>query len=202
MLALFVASAATVIAVQNRDQRSVQAAIPATATQTPAVPPPKLDNPRVQQATNVAKQLSVVFHAVAESVLPAVVTIEHVPKLAMDESELQEQDAAQPQSPFGDRNPFEGTPFEDFFRNRPFGKDFRFEMPPSVPRGFGGRSMGSGVIIDGSGVILTNNHVVAGGGDVTVRLNDGREFNAVDVKTDPKSDLAVARSRRAWKAAW
>ena len=54
--------------------------------------------------------------------------------------------------------------------------------------------LGSGVIVDSSGVILTNNHVVAGGrGEVTVRLSDGREFPAVEVLTDSKSDIAVIR---------
>ena len=50
---------------------------------------------------------------------------------------------------------------------------------------------GSGVIVDPSGVILTNNHVVAGGGEIMVRLSDGREFKAFDIKTDPTTDLAV-----------
>ncbi len=58
-------------------------------------------------------------------------------------------------------------------------------------------SFGSGVIVDPSGIVLTNNHVVAGGGDITVRLPDGREFKAVDIKTDPKSDLAVLRLKGA-----
>lgn len=49
------------------------------------------------------------------------------------------------------------------------------------------------MIIDSSGIILTNNHVVRGGGRVTVRLHDGREFDAVDVGTDPKTDVAVIR---------
>ena len=49
------------------------------------------------------------------------------------------------------------------------------------------------MIVDPSGIILTNNHVVAGGGQVMVRLHDGREFKAVDIKTDPKSDLAILR---------
>jgi serine protease Do len=57
----------------------------------------------------------------------------------------------------------------------------------------GAGGIGSGVIIDESGIILTNNHVVAGGGDVVVRLHDGREYKAVEVKTDPKTDLAVVR---------
>ena len=47
------------------------------------------------------------------------------------------------------------------------------------------------MIVDSSGIILTNNHVVAGGGDITVRLNDGREFKAGDIKTDPKTDVAI-----------
>src|SRR5262249_1970380 len=51
--------------------------------------------------------------------------------------------------------------------------------------------MGSGVIIDRSGIVLTNNHVVEGADEVTVRLPDGREFKGTDIKTDPQSDLAV-----------
>ena len=62
---------------------------------------------------------------------------------------------------------------------------------PDIPHGVSGS--GSGVIVDPSGIILTNNHVVAGGGEVTVRLGDGREFKAVGIKTDPKSDLAIVR---------
>ncbi len=52
---------------------------------------------------------------------------------------------------------------------------------------------GSGVIIDESGLILTNNHVVAGGGTIVVRLYDGREFRAEQVLTDPSTDIAVVR---------
>ena len=63
---------------------------------------------------------------------------------------------------------------------------------PGMPRQ-GGASAGSGVIVDPSGVILTNNHVIAGDGQITVRLQDGREFKAVDIKTDPDTDLAVLR---------
>ena len=61
----------------------------------------------------------------------------------------------------------------------------------SAPSPQGG--IGSGVIIDASGVILTNNHVVAGGGEVTVRMHDGREYVATNVWTDPKTDLAVVK---------
>ena len=53
--------------------------------------------------------------------------------------------------------------------------------------------LGSGVIIDKSGIVLTNNHVVRGADEVTVVLKDGREFKATDIKTDPPTDLAVLR---------
>ena len=53
--------------------------------------------------------------------------------------------------------------------------------------------MGSGLIIDASGVILTNAHVVRDGREITVRLHDGREYKATKVHTDPKADLAVLR---------
>ena len=54
-------------------------------------------------------------------------------------------------------------------------------------------SIGSGVIVDESGIVLTNNHVVDGGGDFIVRLQDGREFDAISVTQDPLSDLAIVR---------
>lgn len=63
--------------------------------------------------------------------------------------------------------------------------------------GFGGtfsqEGAGSGWIIDTSGLIVTNNHVVEGADSVTVTLEDGRNFPAVLVRTDPISDLAVIK---------
>ena len=57
--------------------------------------------------------------------------------------------------------------------------------------------MGSGVIIDESGIILTNNHVVQNGDKVTVKLHDGREFEATEVTSDPKTDLAIVKIENA-----
>ena len=57
--------------------------------------------------------------------------------------------------------------------------------------------MGSGVIIDRSGIVLTNNHVVEGADEVIVHLADGREFKADDIKTDEQTDLAVLRIKGA-----
>ena len=49
------------------------------------------------------------------------------------------------------------------------------------------------MIIDESGMIMTNNHVVVGAGKVVVSLHDGREFEATEWKTDPKTDIAIVR---------
>ncbi|GJL55452.1 MAG: MucD protein [Nitrospirales bacterium] len=54
-------------------------------------------------------------------------------------------------------------------------------------------SAGSGVIIDTTGFIITNNHVVEDATKITVTLHDGREFPATTVGTDPKTDLAVIK---------
>ena len=52
-------------------------------------------------------------------------------------------------------------------------------------------SLGSGFIISASGVVVTNNHVVDNADEVTVTLNDGREYAAVVRASDPATDLAV-----------
>lgn len=142
-----------------------------------------------EQATSYAKTLSTAFREAADKVLPSVVMIRTTPKLARNSAEPRED--REEVDPF---EQFKGTPFEDFFGKQPGMRRYFEQLPsvPSIPRDHGG-GVGSGVIIDASGVILTNNHVVAGGGDVTVRLHDGREFKAVEVKTDPKTDLAVVR---------
>ena len=76
--------------------------------------------------------------------------------------------------------------FDDFFRR--FFPGPNVPMPnPNVPR----RSQGSGFIISSDGYILTNNHVVGGADEVTVRLNDRRELDATVVGVDAGSDLAL-----------
>ena len=65
-----------------------------------------------------------------------------------------------------------------------------------------GSGQGSGVIFDTSGHILTNNHVVAGGGQgaqISVTLNDLRTYDATVVGTDPSTDLAVVKLTNAPK---
>jgi serine protease DegQ len=56
------------------------------------------------------------------------------------------------------------------------------------------QSLGSGVIVDAAkGYILTNNHVVGGADDITVTLQDGRNFKGTLVGTDPATDVAVVK---------
>ncbi len=55
------------------------------------------------------------------------------------------------------------------------------------------QSLGSGVIVRGDGLIITNNHVVEGGNEITVALSDKREFKARVLQADPRTDLAVLK---------
>ena len=55
------------------------------------------------------------------------------------------------------------------------------------------KGLGTGFIVDADGVILTNNHVVEGADEITVKLTDDREFPAKVVGTDPPTDMAVIR---------
>jgi serine protease Do len=66
-------------------------------------------------------------------------------------------------------------------------------VPPPGPHGRPDQSAGSGVILDSSGYIVTNNHVVEGASQITVTLSDRREFSAKIIGTDPKTDLAVIK---------
>jgi serine protease Do len=71
-----------------------------------------------------------------------------------------------------------------------------FRQPP-IPRERQERSLGSGVIISPDGYIVTNNHVVDGGTDIKVSLNNKTEFPARVVGTDSKTDLAVLKIDKA-----
>lgn len=79
---------------------------------------------------------------------------------------------------------------DPFFRQF-FGEEFykRFQAPRERREA----SLGSGVIVDPSGYIVTNNHVIAKADEIRVLLNDKREFVGKVIGTDPKTDLAVVK---------
>jgi serine protease Do len=110
---------------------------------------------------------------VAEKVGPAVVSV------------LTETDVQQ-------RSPFEG------FRGDPlFERFFRDFFDPGQPRTT--QSLGSGVIIDAEGHVLTNEHVVGRASRIKVSLQDGRELDATLIGADPNNDLAVLKVETAEK---
>jgi len=74
-----------------------------------------------------------------------------------------------------------GSPFEDMF------KDF------GTPQKKKAYALGSGFIIDSSGIIVTNNHVIKGAEDILVRIEDGQEYEAKVIGADPLSDLAILK---------
>ncbi|QEG41507.1 Do family serine endopeptidase [Roseimaritima ulvae] len=144
---------------------------------------PNLPPPLSAEQLDVANSLSQAFRNVADRVLPAVVAIENRPDTSLQAARPSGRGQLAP-----GQNPFQGTPFEDMFRD---GQMQGVPVPRQAPRTQAG--IGSGVIIDSSGIVLTNNHVVAGGGKVIVKTQDGREFVAQEVFTDPKTDIAVVR---------
>jgi Do/DeqQ family serine protease len=79
--------------------------------------------------------------------------------------------------------------FDDPFFRRFFGDDGSFGRPRERVQ----NSLGSGVIVDPAGFIVTNNHVIANGTDIKVVLADRREFEARVLLADERTDLAVLK---------
>jgi serine protease Do len=73
----------------------------------------------------------------------------------------------------------------------------QFGMPAPKPQIEKQEALGSGFIIDKSGIILTNNHVVAGADEVMVKLTDNRELHARVLGSDPPTDVAVIALEKA-----
>ena len=118
-----------------------------------------------------AEVLSDMFRSASQQVLPSVVEI----KVVMGR--------AAPRSASKGQSHFEAIPFEEFFDENEFETDDEASEP----------GLGCGVIIDPSGIVLTNYHVVEEADEMLVELPDGRLFKVKDVRKDEKSDLAVLK---------
>ena len=115
---------------------------------------------------------------VAESVIDAVVNVSTKQTVDMRGGQM-------PQLPPG--SPFEEF-FEEFFKNRRGGQG-----GDNAPHPRRVNSLGSGFIIDPSGIVVTNNHVIADADEVDVILNDGTTVKAELIGKDPKTDLALLK---------
>ena len=133
-----------------------------------------------EPALQQAQSLSRAFESVAKTITPALVNIRAISK-PVTSQRLHGSEGELPSLPPGVPAPFRDF-FEHFGRQRPFNGD------PTPQQG-----LGSGVIVDSDGHILTNNHVVENADEVTVRLSDGRSFDATIVGTDKRTDLAVIK---------
>ena len=140
-------------------------AAPAPAAPASAAPAPANALNATQQAA-MPQQLPSFTHLVAE-VKPAVVSVTNY---------LKQQPQPQMPQPGGPQLPF---PFNQF----PFNQ--------MVPHPQAVEARGSGFIIDSSGLIVTNNHVVKGADRITVTFDNGKTVPAKVVGTDPRTDIAL-----------
>ncbi|MDB5409858.1 MAG: serine protease [Rhodospirillales bacterium] len=122
------------------------------------------------------------FSELAERLLPAVVNVSTTQTLKGDR-QRPEMPEFPPGSPFGDL-------FRDFLdKNKPKGQ--RPDAQPQQQRK--ATSLGSGFIIDASGLVVTNNHVIQDADEITVILHDDTSLKAEVVGKDTKTDIALLR---------
>jgi serine protease Do len=128
--------------------------------------------PQAAKGTTLLEQISEAFTELADKAKPATVSIKCIV--------TSNQEFASPFDMFGD----------DFFRHffgQQFGQQFR-QLPPQQQT-----AGGSGFFVSSDGFIVTNNHVIKDASQITVTLNDGREFEASVKGSDSRTDLAVLK---------
>lgn len=143
-------------------------ALPPLATEAVAAESVPVAESREVPATRTEMQLS--FAPVVKSVTPSVVNV-YATTISQQAT-----------------SPFLSDPFFQQF----FGGDTPFQSRPQKSQ-----SLGSGVIVDGAGIILTNHHVIDGATDIRIATNAGDEYAVDLVLDDPKTDLAVLKVRDA-----
>jgi serine protease Do len=163
-----------------------QPAAPTTPA-LPAPPPPGGVQQEAQQPVPM-RDAPASFRPLARQLLPSVVNISTTQGVQARANRPDAPDI--PQAP-------PGSPFEEFFRdffnrNRPQGPGGP-GAPDQQQRPRRAQSLGSGFIVDASGVVVTNNHVIEGADEINVILQDNTSIRARLLGTDPRTDIAVLR---------
>ncbi|CAD5246665.1 putative periplasmic serine endoprotease DegP-like [Bosea sp. 62] len=153
------------------------ATVPAFAQATPA--------PGNVQASPQAHGTTISLADLAERVMPAVVNIAAVTTSETRGRNLPQLPQLGPDTPFGDL-------FEEFFNRRGRGGEQgqNQNQPPQQRRS---QSAGSGFVVDPSGLVVTNNHVIGDANEITVVFSDGLRLKAEVIGKDTKVDLALLR---------
>jgi serine protease Do len=137
-----------------------------------------------QTAASPVLQGQVSLADLAERVMPAVVNIAAVTTSDTRGRTLPQLPQLGPDTPFGDL-------FEEFFNRR--GQGQQGQGQGQAPQQRRSQSAGSGFVIDSSGLVVTNNHVIGDANEITVIFNSGLRLKAEVVGKDAKVDLAVLR---------
>jgi serine protease Do len=171
---------------------ALAAAIAAAPVAGPLAPNPLAPASALAQAAAPAaaplRNAPETFAPLARQLLPAVVNI--------STSQTLQARPGRPDAPEIPQAP-PGSPFEEFFRdfferNRPPGQGGQPGQPQRPRRA---QSLGSGFVIDASGIVVTNNHVIDGADEINVILQDNTSLKAELLGTDPRTDIAVLRVR-------
>jgi serine protease Do len=130
-----------------------------------------------QNSSHPLRALQESFREVSKSVKPAVVNVSTVKMVAG--------------SQFGGLDPFfENHPFRDFLGDEFFRQFFG---SPGGARRFRQQGLGSGFIVDPSGLIVTNRHVINGADEIQVTLEGNKKYKARVIYADPKTDIAIIK---------
>lgn len=130
----------------------------------------------VKESVAYANALSSAFENAAKVITPSVVTISSTKKF---------------RKPAKVQRPKPGTPNDPLLEF--FGEHFFERFIPHDGNSAPQQGLGTGFILDEEGHVLTNNHVIEGADEITVKLPDDRTLKASIVGTDPKTDLAVLK---------